>query len=152
MKNILRSFVALWYLLGWVSHVYLAFANPEIYRNFCRTALLPGLRDLWQMLIFPNITIFALALAAFELTVGLLMIGKGRKVELALVLSMLFNLFLVVLGLSGQAADEWSDFLMNRLPNLLFVLLQLPLLFVDFEHSIYETVAIRLSKQRTTLS
>lgn len=38
MKNVVRTFVALWYLLGWMSHVYLAFANPEMYRNFGETA------------------------------------------------------------------------------------------------------------------
>lgn len=103
-----------------LSGAYLAFATPGIYRNFGETTLLPSLRELWQALIYPNISFFALALAAFKLTVGLLMIGKGKRVELALVLSMLFNLFLVMLGLSGQASDEWTDFLTNRLSNLFF--------------------------------
>lgn len=151
MKYAVRTFVALWYLLGWMSHVYLAFAKPEVYRNFAETALLPGLGDLWKTLIFPNITFFALALAAFELTVGLLMIGKGRKVQLALVLSMVFNLFLVVLGLSMPASDTWIDFLTNRLPNLVFVLFQIPLLFVDFEKSVYEAVTGRFSIEPGTL-
>lgn len=140
MKNAVRCFVAPWYLLGWASHVYLAITNPQIYRDFGNTARLPLFRDLWQALIMPNIILFALGLAVFELVTGLLIIGKGNQVKTGLVCSILFNLFLVQLGLSGHAADWILDFLMNRLPNLIFVAIQLPLLFSTFEQSLIDVV------------
>lgn len=70
MKNAVRFFIAPWYLLGWLSHVYLAIANPQLYRSFGNTALIPLLRDLWQSLIMPNIVFFAFGLASFELPLG----------------------------------------------------------------------------------
>lgn len=141
MKNAVRCFVAPWYLLGWISHVYLAIVNPQMYRNFGSTALFPLMRDLWQSLIMPNILFFALGLAVFELTTGLLIIAKGNQVRVGLVASIVFNLFLVQLGLSGQTTDWLSDFLMNRLPSLIFVAIQFPLLFSTYEHSLTEVVA-----------
>lgn len=138
MKNVVRCILAPWYLLGWISHVYLALANPQVYRNFGNTALIPALRDLWQTLVMPNIPLFALTLAAFELAVGLLIVGKGRQVRLGLIASIVFNLFLVQLGLSGQTTDWLSDFLINRLPNLIFVAMQIPLLFHRFDRPLLE--------------
>ena len=72
MKNIARLFLASWYLLGWISHVYLALAIPAMYRSFGTTALLPYLRDLWQSVVMPHIILFVLILALFELSVGLI--------------------------------------------------------------------------------
>ncbi|HEY3474451.1 MAG TPA: hypothetical protein VGK56_07550 [Anaerolineales bacterium] len=137
----MRFFIALWYLLGWLSHVYLAIAKPQLYRSFGSTALIPLLRDLWQGFIMPNIVFFAFGLAAFELAVGFLIISKGRQVKIGLVASILFNLFLVQLGLSGQATDWISDFLINRLPNLIFVAIQVPLLFSTFDRTLPEVIA-----------
>jgi hypothetical protein len=94
----------------------------------------------WRVVVMPNILFFALALAAFELTVGLLLIGKGEYVKYALAASLLFNLFLVQLGLSVPATGALSDFLMNRLPNLIFIAVQLPLLFCAFECSLAESL------------
>lgn len=141
MKDILRLIVAPWYLLGWISHVYLALSIPETYRGFGSTALIPAFGQFWESLIMPNIVPLALALAAFELTVGLLLIGRGRQVTVGLALSILFNLFLVQLGLSGQATDWTSDFLMNRMPNLILVAAQVPLLFCTFDQSLAEVIS-----------
>ena len=140
MKNAVRCFVAPWYLLGWILHLYVAVMVPQMYRNFGNTAILPLTRGLWQTVIMPNIVFFALSLAVFELFVGLLIIGKGKQVKIGLIASILFNLFLVQLGLSGQATDWRSDFMMNRLPNLIFVAIQLPLLFSTFEQSLIDIV------------
>ena len=85
----------------------------------------------------PRITFFALLLATFEMTTGILILSKGRYVKVGLVASLLFNLFLVQLGL-GYSEIPWSgrDFLLNRLSNVLFVLLQLPLFWVRFDESL----------------
>ena len=61
MKNAVRILVAPWYLLGWLSHVYLALAMPEMYRGFGNTALIPGFRELWRTVVMPEIVFFALA-------------------------------------------------------------------------------------------
>jgi hypothetical protein len=146
MKNAARFLVAPWYLLGSLVHVYLALAMPEIYREFGNTALIPECRDLWRMLVMPDIAFFALALAAFEVVVGLLLIGKGKPVKYGLAASILFNLFLVQLGLACQTADWVSDLLVNRLPNLVFIAIQIPLLFSRFERSLFEVLADRWKK------
>jgi hypothetical protein len=110
-----------------VSHVYLGLNNPEIYRPFGQTALIPSFTSIWYSAVMPQITAFALLLAAFEVVVGILLISKETWVKIGLVLSIAFNLFLVQLGLSYPAPDRLSDFLVNRLPNLIFIVLQIPL-------------------------
>ncbi len=93
----------------------------------------------------PNITVFALLLAAFELTTGILLLSKGRYVRTGLAASVLFNLFLVQLGLGFPAIQGSArDFLLNRLPNLLFALLQCPLFWVYFDTSLPEFLRARL--------
>jgi hypothetical protein len=142
MKNAVRFFIAPWYLIGWILHAYLAVTNPGIYRAFGSTALIPAFRELWQAFIMPNIVFFALILAAFEFFVGLLIIGKWEQVKYGLVASILFNLFLVQLGLSAQGTDWVSDVLMNRLPNLFFIAIQIPLLFSEFDRSLFEAILV----------
>ena len=133
MKNVIRLLIALLYLFGGILHIYLALVHPGIYSNFGSTAWLPAYGVVWHYVVMPNILFFAVALAAFEWAVGILLIGNGVQVKYALVASILFNLFLMQLGLSVQAADWFSDLLMNRLPNLIFIAVQVPLLFCAFE-------------------
>ena len=140
MKNWFRVLVAVWYLLGWILHVYLGLANPEIYRAFGETALLPGFDLIWQGFVMTRITAFALVLAAFQLAVGLMLIGKRKWVKLGLVLSIGFNLFLIQLGLSIPAEDLSMDIYFNRFPNIVFVLLQAWLLFQTYPETIYEMI------------
>ena len=140
LKYILRIFIALWYLLGWMLHVYLGLFSPTIYKEFGNTSLLPALTRIWQGVIMPNITIFALFLAALELTVGLLIISKGKKVKLGLSLSICFNFFLILLGLGMPAAGAGNDFIINRMPNLIFLLIQLPLLWGQYESTVLEGI------------
>ena len=147
MKNALRFFVAPWYLLGGLLHVYLALAVPEVYRGFANTALIPGFRELWRTFVVPDIVRIALALAAFEFVVGILIIGKGKSVKYGLAASILFNVFLVQLGLAVQTADWVSDLLMNRLPNLVFIAIQIPLLFCAFERSLFDIFAGKRRKR-----
>ena len=149
MRNSVRLFVALWYLLGWLSHVYLGLFAPETYRPFGETALIPAYTDFWQSMVMPFITAFALGLAVFEVLVGCLLISKGNWVKTGLVFSILFNLFLVQMGLGYPATDPWSNFLVNRLPNLLFIALQVPLLWGRDEYSIPEVIRRRFFKTHT---
>lgn len=143
MRNGVRIFVSLWYLLGWVAHVYLGLAAPETYRVFGSTALIPAYTTFWNSFVMPHITIFALLLAAFEVFTGILLASKGRRVKAGLTLSILFNVFLVQMGLGFPASNTISDLLINRGPNLLFIALQLPLLKGWDERSIREIVLRR---------
>ncbi len=150
LKNILRSFVALWYLLGWTMHVYISVIvpQPQLYQAFGSTSLVPFLKDLWLNVVIPNSMLFGPLCAVFELTVGVLMIGKGLRVKLALAASLLFNLFLLQLGLA-MPADSWvSDFLTNRLPMLVFIAVQAPLLWRTFDRTIPELIAARFHRQK----
>lgn len=147
MKDLARTFFALWYLLGWLSHVYLGLRRPHLYRGFGETALLPQFDGLWRSQIMPRIRLFALLLAVFELATGLLMIGRGAGVKIGLLMSMGFNLFLVQLGLAAKTGSRKSDFLQNRLANLVFLVGQLPLLWGHYDRSIPEIVLQRLEKR-----
>jgi len=143
MKNWFRILVAVWYLLGWIPIVYLGFANPETYRALGDTALIPGFDLIWQDFAMPRITVLALLLAVFELAVGLLLITKGKWVKLGLVLSIGFSLFLIQLGLSIPAEDLSMDIYFNRFPNIVFVFLQLYLVFQSYPETIYEVIRER---------
>ncbi|PKO02772.1 MAG: hypothetical protein CVU43_06380 [Chloroflexi bacterium HGW-Chloroflexi-5] len=135
-KNVLRLFIALWFLLGWMSHVYLVVTNPEGYRGFGNTALIPVYTTFWNEFVMPNITVFAILLILFEITVGCLISSSGKWVKIGLVFSILFSLFLIQMGLSDTTADIWSNFAINRLPNSIFIALQIPLFWGDFKQSL----------------
>jgi hypothetical protein len=143
-------FLALWYLFGSVIHVRFGLANNQIYARFGTTSLFAFSRQLWSSAVMPRITFFALLLATFEMTTGILILSKGRYVKVGLVASLLFNLFLVQLGL-GYSEIPWSgrDFLLNRLSNVLFVLLQLPLFWVRFDESLPKFLRARRGQGRS---
>jgi hypothetical protein len=134
--NAARLFFALWYLFGSLSHVFYGITNNHIYEIFGRTSIFAVSRALWSSVVMPHITSFALLLAAFEMATGILILSKGRLAWIGLASSVLFNLFLVQLGL-GFPAVPWSgrDFLLNRLSCWLFAVLQLPLFWVSFDSS-----------------
>lgn len=150
MRDIVRLLITPWYLLGWLSHVYLGLYNPEIYHPFGQTALIPAFADFWYGVVMPHITVFALLLAAFEVMVGILLVSKGTWVKVGLVLSIAFGLFLIQLGLAYPASDRFSDFLVNRLPNLLFLFLQIPLLWGQDKRSLFEAIRGWFSRLRGT--
>jgi hypothetical protein len=141
LRDIDRGFIALWYLLGWISHVYLGLFSPGLYRGFGDTALIPGFTAFWRGVIMPAIPFFAVLLAAFEISVGVLLVSKGRWVKIGLAFSILFNLFLVQMGLSYRTPDPWSGFLVNRLPNLIFIALQIPLFWGRFDRFLFSRAA-----------
>lgn len=145
MWNIGRLFFALWYLGGSVFHIILGTRNPEGYRPFGQTALIPQFREIWSAHMMPRMTMFALLLAAFELIVGILILGKGKFAKSGLAASIVFNLFLVQLGLAMPQTD-WRADLWNRLPTAVFAVLQFPLLFVKFDKSFPAVVRSMLSR------
>ncbi len=140
MKNLYRLLFALFYLLGWVIHVYLGIWSPETYNGFSQTIIFPPFQWIWSNVIIPNSSIFALLLAAVELTTGLLMVSKGKWVKIGVALSLVFNVCLVFLGLANPSDDQFLDFLQNRLPMLIFVAAQVPLLWIKYERSLPEDI------------
>jgi hypothetical protein len=129
MRTVARLFVLPWYLVGWILHVCLGLLAPEVYQAFGSTAVLPGFGDLWGRVVMPHISLFALLLAGFELTVALLLLSGGRRFRVGVALSIAFNVFLVQLGLGYPAGGLADGFVVNRLPNLVMVAIQVPLLF-----------------------
>jgi hypothetical protein len=118
--------------------------DNHIYETFGRTSLFAFSRELWTSLVMPHITFFALLLAAFELATGILILSKGRYVQAGFTASVLFNLFLVQLGLGyPETLGTGRDFFLNRMPTLLFALLQWPFLWVHFERSLPELLRAR---------
>ena len=143
--DVWRVFIALWYLGGSVIHFLCALYRPEIYTRFDRAPLYPLMGRLWVLFILPHITMFALLLAAFELTVVCLLLSRGRAVVLGLAASLCFNLFLVQLGLGYPAVSgSLRDFVLNRLPNVLFILIQLPLFWIRFDKSLMALMGGRI--------
>ena len=143
--NAVRIFFALWYLLGSLVHVKFGLTDKHIYEIFGRTSLLPASREVWTSFVMPHITVFALVLVGFEMLTGILILSKGKYVKIGLTASLIFNLFLVQLGL-GYPVPPWSvsDFAQNRLANLLFAALQFPLFWIDFDKSFLELVRGRV--------
>ena len=137
-------FLPLWYLGGSLIHFLCALYRPQIYDRFAQTALVPLMGRIWAAFVMPHITTFALLLTAFELSVVVLLLSRGRAVTLGLTVSLLFNLFLVQLGLGYPATSgSMRDFVANRLSNLLFILVQLPLFWVRFDKSLPASVRER---------
>lgn len=147
IKNVLRLLVVPWYLLGWALHVYLALISPETYRVFGASAIFPAYTDFWNSTIMPHITLYALLLAAFEITTGCLIASKGKWVKVGLVFSVLFSLFLIQMGLSYTTTDVWANFAGNRLPNILFIAIEIPLFWGSFEQSLPQVVASWFKKK-----
>jgi len=145
LRTGLRVFVSLWYLLGWLSHVYLGLFGPEHYRRLGETALIPGYTSFWNTIVMPHITVFALLLAGFEILVGGLLVSKGNWVKAGLILSIMFNVFLVQMGLGIHRSDPLVSFLFNRLPNLIFIFIQVPLLWGGDKLTILERIRNRKS-------
>jgi hypothetical protein len=80
-------------------------------------------------------TYFALALALFESVVAILILSNGKSARRGIALSIIFSLFIVVIGLTYETSDALSDFFQNRLLMLIFAALQVPLFFVSFEQA-----------------
>jgi hypothetical protein len=128
MRTAARLFVLPWYLVGWILHLYLGLNAPEVYLPFGSTAILPGFSALWCAVVMPHISSFALLLAGFELAVASLLLSGGASFRVGVALSIAFNAFLVQMGLGYHVVRPVESFMVNRVPNLVFMAIQAPLL------------------------
>ncbi|WP_329000974.1 hypothetical protein OHA18_41905 [Kribbella sp. NBC_00709] len=91
-------------------HVFLALTTPESYRPFADAALFDWVYDAWQNIFIAYATLWALLLAATELTIAVLMAKSPRVGYIAVVA---FHLALMLFG--------WGFWLWS-LPALAFAL------------------------------
>lgn len=64
--------------------------NPQLYVDYGQDALLVLYREICSNIISSNPVVFGLLLIIYEITIGLLMLSKGRHVKLGLVGSIIF--------------------------------------------------------------
>lgn len=55
--------------------------DPEVFEGYADGAWLPVLEDLVRDLFMPNAAIFMAMVVAFEVAVGVLILGRGRQVD-----------------------------------------------------------------------
>ena len=99
------------FLLGSMSHVVFALGFNEIYRDFAAWSPFEWVRDAWASVFMPNATAFALLLAAFEATVGALILAGGRKMQLGLVGAIGFHIGLMLFGMWPWSVPMIAAFL-----------------------------------------
>ena len=148
-KNILRLLIVPWFLLGWMTHAYLVTTNPEGYRVFGESAIFKAYTVFWNQTVMPNITLFVILLIIFEIVTGCLIAAKGKWVKIGTVFGILFSLFLIQMGLSYTTPNAWINFAGNRLPNILFIALELPLLWGSYEKSLPEVIKGWFTRKNT---
>lgn len=93
-----RRALAGMFLAGGVVHVVLGLVAPEVYDSFADGAIVDVVRTAWRDLFVPNATLLALGLAAFEATVGGLILRGGRAGRFGLVGAIAFHVALVAFG------------------------------------------------------
>jgi hypothetical protein len=130
-----------------VIHFLCAIFRPYAYATLGRGTLYPFMARAWNEFFMPHISFLALLLAAMELAVGIMLLSRNQAVKIALIVSVLFNLFLFQLGLGFSATPgSMDDFVLNRLSLVLFVLIQLPLFWIRFDKSFLDLIRDRARK------
>lgn len=83
---------------GAAVHVAIVVTGTETYRHFADTAFIPFVKQAWLSVFMPHAALFGLLLAAFELTVALLILAGGQKTALGLLAALAFHLALMLFG------------------------------------------------------
>ena len=94
-----RIFLGLFFIVMAIGvHVVLVLTAPAAYLGFGATALLPLYRWLFDTVVAWNPVVFGLLAAAFEVTLAMLMLSKGRYARWGFFVSGLFMLAIMALG------------------------------------------------------
>lgn len=107
------------------------FSNPEAYIEYASSALIPVYRVLALTIIEFNTLLFGLLLMVFEITMGLLLLQKGKAVKIGLVGTMAF-----IIGISPLS--------ILQLPWLGLLVAQIYLLTKQFDTTFLETVQSKI--------
>lgn len=109
------------------------FSNPEAYIEYASGALIPVYRVLALTIIEFNTLLFGLLLMVFEITMGLLLLQKGKAVKIGLVGTMAF-----IIGISPLSTLQ--------LPWLGLLIAQIYLLTKQFDTTFLETVLSKIRR------
>lgn len=136
--NIGRIFLGIFYLIMAIGiNIVNAFTNPESTVQMGEASLIGFYRDFFTEVVSKAPVPFILFIALFEITMGLLILNKHKKVKLGLIGT---TLFLVMITPFGYIQIPWLG----------IALVQLYLLTKDFDKTFIEIIAsvIRKSKKQ----
>lgn len=110
------------------------FGNPQAYLDYANGALIPIYRTITFSLISSiSPFVFGLLLMAFEISMAVLLLSKGRAVKLGLLGTMFF--------LAGMAPLDWL-----QLPWLGLIIGEIYLFRQDFERSFLDMIQSKSTK------
>ncbi len=132
LRNVLRSVFATFFLIGVFANGATAILMPEVYATFAQDTFFPLYSRIWDSLVYPHIQLWLLLLVLFELTLCVLLLLKGQRTRLGLLLGAGFMFLLV---------PFWWD--AAALFNLWFGLTMLWLSRSDYPFTIIETIRSR---------
>jgi hypothetical protein len=96
-RRIGRLLFGLMFILGAMTHVILILSGAS-YSGFADGSSIPFVREKWDSLFVTHVPIFASLLAAFELTVGFLILAGGARTRMGLIAAIGFTGALVLFG------------------------------------------------------
>ena len=115
------------------------FTNPQAYVDYASGALIPLYRDIALTVVALNPLLFGLLLMVFEITMGLLLLHKGKSVKIGLIGTMVF-----LIGISPLSLLQilWLGLLIG----------QAYLLTVEFDSSFWEIIQSKISQRQSRVS
>lgn len=114
------------------------FGNPQAYLDYAEGALIPLYRDLTVSVVSVSPFAFGLLLMAFEITMGFLLLHKGKSVKIGLVGTMLF--------LAGMAPLDWV-----QIPWMGLILAEVYLFKQTFEYSLLDMLMGAFHKRKSNV-
>ena len=120
-----RIFLGFFYLAMAGINVILALSSPQSYIEMGENSLIPLYRELFLQVVALNPALFVLPIAAFQIAMGLLILGKQRYVKVGLIGTIIFMIAITPLGII-------------QLPWLGMVLVQAFLLTKEFDKTFLE--------------
>ena len=94
-----RIFLGLFFIVMAIGvHIVLVLTAPVAYLGFGATALLPPYRGLFDTVVAWNPVVFGLLAAAFEITLAIMMLSKGRYARWGCIVGGLFMVAIMPLG------------------------------------------------------
>lgn len=124
--TVVRSFFAVVFIGGGVSHIIQGRVGADGYAVFGETALWAWLTNLWESFVMLSIGWLTLLLATFEIAVGVCLLLGGRRAKIAVVASLVFFSFILVLSYGFPEANLAEDLLKNRVFTLVMAGLLIP--------------------------
>jgi hypothetical protein len=114
----IRVLFAVMYLAGGSAHLVIGIMHPEYYSQIVDYAEIDLYRMLFSALNPPGVTVLGISLALLEFCLFALILMKGKPMLRGLMVSMIYQMLLVPLGLTGIA-------------NLMIALLHAPVIITE---------------------